>query len=647
MKFINVIKVLVAFLLLNIPKINAQTLFSVGDKDVSTDEFLYVYGKNKDIGNQIDPKTAEEYLDLYVRFKRKVLQSESEGRDTLNSFKMEFNNYYRQLLKPYLTDKEIDKKIIAEAHERLKSDIRVSHLMLDLPKDPSPSDTLKIFNKITDLKNRIIKGENFEELARSISSDTYSARNGGDLGYFTAFNMVYPFENAAYNAQLGELVGPIRTNYGYHILKVTDKRKSRYKMSAAHILILDSEEIPKEDAQIRINEIYDRLVSGESFKMLARKYSEDKSSISRGGEFPAFGLNQMLPEFEDAVYSLSKDGDFSKPFKSELGWHIVKRIKKHEVPELEKMEAEITGKIRRDERSSISRKSFILRLRERYQLEIFNASFEAIIKGLKKGKKLSRYKKPVFSYQGLSDKKYVTQQDFAKAFQDQAIRSPEISEYSVLKSMIENTLMKEAELRLPNENKEFKYLAQEYREGILVFDLTREKVWDAASKDSMKIKDFFQKNLSNYQWKERRTGAIFNTSSSRIFRRAEGLLKKGVPAEKVLRLLNTKDPLALSINEFSNLEIGNEPSSLNEKRFLSVMDSDLKSGLATISDELGYSIIQISEIKPPGPKNLSDCRGQVIADLQDSLEADWDDELMRKYPLTMNSSEWNRIKMEL
>jgi peptidyl-prolyl cis-trans isomerase SurA len=634
-------------LLLSIPKIHAQTLFSVGDKDVSTDEFLYVYGKNKDIGNQIDPKTAEEYLDLYVRFKRKVLQSESEGRDTLNSFKMEFNNYYRQLLKPYLTDKEIDKKIIAEAHERLKSDVRVSHLMLDLPKDPSPSDTLKIFNKITDLKNRIIQGENFEELARSISSDTYSARNGGDLGYFTAFNMVYPFENAAYNAQLGELVGPVRTNYGYHILKVTDKRKSRYKMSAAHILILDSEEIPKEDAQIRINEIYDRLVSGESFKMLARKYSEDKSSISRGGEFPAFGLNQMLPEFEDAVYGLSKDGDFSKPFKSELGWHIVKRIKKYEVPELEKMEAEITGKIRRDERSSISRKSFILRLRERYQLEIFNASFEAIIKGLKKGKKLSRYKKPVFSYQGLSDKKYVTQQDFAKAFQNQATRSPEISEYSVLESIIENTLMKEAELRLPNENKEFKYLAQEYREGILVFDLTREKVWDAASKDSTKIKDFFQKNLSNYQWKERRTGAVYNTSSSRVFKRAEGLLKKGVPAEKVLRLLNTKDPLALSINEFSDLEIGNKPSSLNEERFLSIVDSDLKSGLATISEEIGYSIIQVSEVKPPGPKNLSDCRGQVIADLQDSLEADWDDDLMREYPLIMNSSEWNRIKSEL
>ena len=560
---------------------------------------------------------------------------------------MEFNNYYRQLLKPYLTDKEIDKKIIAEAHERLKSDIRVSHLMLDLPKDPSPSDTLKIFNKITDLKNRIIKGENFEELARSISSDTYSARNGGDLGYFTAFNMVYPFENAAYNAQLGELVGPIRTNYGYHILKVTDKRKSRYKMSAAHILILDSEEIPKEDAQIRINEIYDRLVSGESFKMLARKYSEDKSSISRGGEFPAFGLNQMLPEFEDAVYSLSKDGDFSKPFKSELGWHIVKRIKKHEVPELEKMEAEITGKIRRDERSSISRKSFILRLRERYQLEIFNASFEAIIKGLKKGKKLSRYKKPVFSYQGPSDKKYVTQQDFAKAFQDQAIRSPEISEYTVLESIIENTLMKEAELRLPYENKEFKYLAQEYREGILVFDLTREKVWDAASKDSMKIKDFFQKNLSNYQWKERRTGAIYNTSSSRVFKRAEGLLKKGVPAEKVLRLLNAKDPLALSIKEFSDLEISKKSSSLDEERFLSIMDSDLKSGLATISDDLGYSIIQVIKMKPPGPKNLSDCRGQVIADLQDSLEADWDDELMKKYPLVMNSSEWDRIKSEL
>ena len=207
--------------------------------------------------------------------------------------------------------------------------------------------------------------------------------------------------------------------------------------------------------------------------------------------------------------------------------------------------------------------------------------------------------------------------------------------------------MKEAELRLPNENKEFKYLAQEYREGILVFDLTREKVWDAASKDSTKIKDFFQKNLSNYQWKERRTGAVYNTYSSRVFKRAEGLLKKGVPAEKVLRLLNTKDPLALSINEFSDLEIGNKPSSLNEERFLSIVDWDLKSGLATISEEIGYSIIQVSEVKPPGPKNLSDCRGQVIADLQDSLEADWDDDLMREYPLIMNSSEWNRIKSEL
>ena len=163
----------------------------------------------------------------------------------------------------------------------------------------------------------------------------------------------------------------------------------------------------------------------------------------------------------------------------------------------------------------------------------------------------------------------------------------------------------------------------------------------------MKIKDFFQKNLSNYQWKERRTGAIYNTSSSRVFKRAEGLLKKGVPAEKVLRLLNAKDPLALSIKEFSDLEISKKSSSLDEERFLSIMDSDLKSGLATISDDLGYSIIQVIKMKPPGPKNLSDCRGQVIADLQDSLEADWDDELMRKYPLVMNSSEWDRIKSEL
>ena len=647
MKFIHVAKISIALLLLNIPEIQAQNLFTIGDKDVTTNEFLYVYGKNKDIGNQIDPKTAVEYLELYVRFKRKVVQAEVEGRDTLESFKNEFNNYYRQLLKPYLTDKEIDDQIIAEAYDRLKLDVRASHIMLDLPKDPSPSDTLRIFKKIMSLKGSVENGENFEDVARLKSTDTYSAKNGGDLGYFTVFNMVYPFENASYNATLGELVGPIRTDYGYHILKVTDKRDSRYRMSAAHILLLDSKDQPKETAKAKINEIYNRLLAGESFNMLARKYSEDQSSVSKGGELPDFGLNKMLPEFEDAVYGINEDGDYSKPFKTKLGWHIVKRLKKYQVPEFDRVKAEVTSKIRRDERSSISRKAFISRLKNRYDLKVNNASLEAVVKAIRKGKKISKYKRTIFSFEGMTERITFNQLDFAEIFKKRLSRVPDLSEYLVLESAIENALMKEAELRLPNENSEFKFLAQEYREGILVFDLTREKVWDAASKDSAIIMDFFIENKDNYKWNARRSGSVFNTSNTRVAKKALAMLQRGIPGEKVLRVLNSKDPLAISAQDFEKLEMGRNTSSLSQGRFLGVKDSELISGVALIEHSEGFTLVHVIESIAPGLKTLSDCRGQVISDLQDFLENEWDKELMASYPLIWNESEWKRIQSQL
>ena len=647
MKFIHIAKISITLLLLNISETQAQNLFTIGDKDVTTDEFLYVYGKNKDIGNQIDPKTAAEYLELYVRFKRKVIQAEVEGRDTLESFKNEFNNYYRQLLKPYLTDKEIDDQIIAEAYDRLKSDIRASHIMLDLPKDPSPVDTSKVFKKIMSLKSRVENGENFEDVARINSTDTYSAKNGGDLGYFTVFNMVYPFENACYKGTLGQLVGPIRTDYGYHILKVTDKRDSRYRMSAAHILLLDSKDQPKETAETKINEIYNRLLAGESFNMLARKYSEDQSSVSKGGELPDFGLNKMLPEFEDAVYEINNDGDYSKPFKTKLGWHIVKRLKKYQVPEFERVKADITSKIRRDERSSVSRKAFISRLKQRYDLKVNNASLEVVVKAIRKGKKVSKYKKTIFSFEGLSGLMKFNQSDFAKIFKKRLSRVPDVSEYLVLESAIDNALMKEAELRLPKENNEFKFLAQEYREGILVFDLTREKVWDAASKDSATIMDFFIENKNNYKWKARRSGSVFNTSNPRIAKRAEAMLKRGIPGEKVLSVLNSKDPLAISAQDFEKLEMGTNTSSINQERFLGVNDLELVSGVKLIEHSDGFTLVHVIEKIEPGLKILSDCRGQVIADLQDFLENEWDEQLLSSFPLIWNENEWKRIQSQL
>ena len=309
----------------------AQDLFRVGPKSVTKAEFDYVYGKNREVGASIDPKTEAEYLDLYVNFKRKVAFAEFLGRDTMPSFLAEYNGYYKQLLKPYLTDKSVDEGLIDEAYERMQYDVRASHIMVDCAEDALPSDTLKAFNRLMAIKDRLNRGEPFETLA-SLSTDTYSAERGGDLGFFTVFSMVYPFESAVYTASEGQVVGPIRSQFGYHLIKKTAQRPARSIMQASHILILDTESDPNPDAQKQINDVYAKLQGGEPFAAAALKYSEDPTTSKQGGRLAPFGINQMLPEFEDAAFLLTEDGSYSMPVKTKLGWHIIQRNGQSPVP---------------------------------------------------------------------------------------------------------------------------------------------------------------------------------------------------------------------------------------------------------------------------------------------------------------------------
>ena len=644
---------------------HAQTLFTVGDKAVSVDEFLYVYGKNKDIGNQIDPKTPEEYLGLYIAFKRKVAEAEAMGRDTLAAFLTEYNTYYRQLLKPYLTDKTVDDGIVQEAYTRMATDVRAAHIMLDLPENALPEDTVKVYKQIMGIRDRLNRGESFETIARQQSTDSYSAVNGGDLGYFNVFNMVYPFENACYKAELGQVVGPVRTQFGYHLIKVLDKRPARYRMTAAHILLLDTEDRPNPDAATKIQDLYRSLQSGEDFNALARKHSQDQSSLTRGGELPPFGLNQMLPEFEDAAFGLEADGDFSEPFQTKLGWHIVKRVSREEVPAFERMQGELIGKIRRDERSNASLQAFLATLSARYNVRIDESAVNQVLKALEKGRSTAKLTKPVVTFTSLqsglqSGGGVITQTEFAaRAIDAESRRLASLNEpsdhvkkvdpaqaYSVLQPLINAALLAEAEYRLPSENATFRFLAQEYREGILVFDLTREKVWDAASQDSAQLANFFDAFQDQYQWNNRYTGTVFTTSNERLAKRASDQLRRGVPAEKVLRVLNAKDPLALAAQDYTSLEWGNP--SLNAKQTLLVQAGEAASSVSgPVEFEGGFAVVVITESLPAGPKSLSECRGQVITDLQKALEEQWLEYLGMTYPLNLDQAAWEAIQVKL
>src|SRR5690606_6940768 len=272
----------------------------------------------------------DEYVELFINFKLKVKEAEEMGMDTISQFTRELKGYRDQLAKPYLADKSMTDSLVRQAYDRLQYEIRASHILITLPADPTPEDTLKAFKKITQLKNDLLKDPSkFAKVARTSSEDPSATKNNGDLGYFTALQMVYPFENIVYETPVGEIGGPIRTQYGYHIVKITDKRDARGQVRVAHIMIR-SEEADPEDVKVRMkqraDDLYERLIAGEDYSTLAKKFSDDRSSSARGGELPAFGPGKMVSEFEEAAFALDSVSEISKPVKSPYGWHIIKLL---------------------------------------------------------------------------------------------------------------------------------------------------------------------------------------------------------------------------------------------------------------------------------------------------------------------------------
>ncbi len=293
-------------------------LLTIADDKVTLDEFERIYKKNNNEAS-LNRQTPEEYLELFINFKLKVKEAEALGMDTTAKFINELEGYRVQLAKPYLADEETKEEMMQEAYERAKLDINASHILIKLPPNPSPADTLAAFKKITDIRQRIVNGEDFATVARATSDDGSVQRNGGDLGYFTVFSMIYSFENMAYNTPVNTLSQPFRTNYGYHILQIHDKRPARGQVKVAHIFIRTPEgmgEPEKKTAYEKAQMVYDSLQLGADFGHMARSYSEDPSSARNGGEIPWFGTGRMIPEFEDVSFNIENKGDFSKPLKS-------------------------------------------------------------------------------------------------------------------------------------------------------------------------------------------------------------------------------------------------------------------------------------------------------------------------------------------
>jgi len=631
-----------------------EIVFTIDGENITLEEFKYIYEKNNSISkdeNLYSKASLDEYLELYTKFKLKVHEAKSRGLDTTEKFVKEFETYRNQLAQPYLKDKEVSEKLVKEAYERMRWELRASHILLDVAEDAFPSDTLKAYNIALEAFKKAKAEKDFASVARAYASytkDVTVEERGGDLGYFTVFNMIYPFESACYNAKVGDVVGPIRTRFGYHVIKLTDKRPYQGEMTAAHIMIrtdLGTEETDLAMAKSKIDSIYNRLVKGEKFDDLARTESQHYSTAAQGGRLKSFNaLATWLPkEIIENAYALPNDNDFSEPFKTEYGWHIVKRIELTTLEPYDQVKEVIRKKVERDTRSQRSTKAALKRIKTENRFKEYTKSLNAfktpsdstILAGMWKRNEANTYSKKLF----MIGKLKLTQADFA-TFIEQNQKKNQFKNASfaidyMYERFVEETVFSFENSQLELKYPEFKNIVREYYEGILLFEITDNEVWTRAMKDTIGQRAYYNEHKDNYVWKDRADVLLFYCNDKSI---AENIMKNLAPDNSNLndlyKSMNANNSMTFSYTK-DVFEAGQEEL-LNQVTW--------KKGFAVVGDYKGrYVLIKFNEIIPSKHKKLKEIKGLVIADYQDYLEKTWIAQLKTKYPVQINQTVVNNL----
>jgi peptidyl-prolyl cis-trans isomerase SurA len=630
-------------------------LMTINGRKITPSEFEYVYTKNNLNTQVIDPKTVDEYLELFINFNLKVYDALQLGLDTHQTFITELEGYRKQLAQPYLNDQNVTNELLEEALERMKYDLRASHILVSLESHASPSDTLVAWKKINDLRKRALAGEDFGELAKNYSDDP-SAKgmpatanrpamrpNYGDLGYFNVLDMVYPFESAAYNTKPNEISMPVRTSFGYHIIKVTDRLPAMGRARVAHLMINAPADSPQEEidqARIKIEEIYQKIQEGESFEELVQLHSDDKASARRNGELPSFNSNRMVPEFIKAISTLDTPEEISPPVRTQFGWHLIKFIEKQK-PTQEEAIADLRTRIGRDSRATLSQKVVIDRIKaeteftENHQnLEpFFTIVDQSIFQGRWVYEDQFNPNGKLFSFADQT----ITQNDFLNYLRDnQSMRSPESvrnfinSRYA---DYVKQKLIEFEENNLEEKYTEFRKIMREYHDGILLFELTDQKVWSKAMQDTTGLREFYTRNISNYMWDDRLDAIIFTFSSEEMAKSARSKIRRNY------RRKAPNDQLIKELNQNSQLDVIAEKGLFEQREKPLLGEIKWSKGVSPVFTwHERYYLVQVNNVLPAQPKKLNEIRGLVIADYQNYLEDKWVEELRQKYSFSVDKS---------
>jgi peptidyl-prolyl cis-trans isomerase SurA len=620
-----------------------NTIVTIDQKPISIEEFEYYYNKNNT--NDLQQKMpVEEYMQLFVNFKLKVHQAYMLQMDTAQTFKQELEGYRNQLIKPYLTDNEKIDDLVKEAYQHLLEDVDVSHILIRLNANPTPADTIAAYTKAMTAYKRVTNGESFEKIAVEFSEDPTVQENKGRLGFITGMMVVYPFEKTAYTTPVGQVSAPIRTRFGYHIIKVHDKRKTQGERLVAHILKRipeDASEKQKAAIERSIKSIYEDLAKGADFQRLAQANSDDQSSANKGGEISWVGTGKTTPEFENAVFNLQNIGDISQPVKTEFGWHIIKLLDKRDIMTLQEAYPLIEPRVKTDERASIIANSFIEKLKKTYNFKSYPTNLHALQTLLAQPndnilEQTKTYNLPIYTFAD----QVITQSDLIVFLHQQNYtKNPiDLSLLDILANQVaNNTIIKYENSMLEKKYPEFGLLMNEYKEGILLFNISNEMVWSKASKDIEGLTDFFEKNKKSYAWdKPRFKGAIIYCDSKQSFKTAKKIAKATPEKE-----LSTKLKQTLNSNEKNAVKI--ETGLFAEQTNPVVDKLVFKKGKLEKNNDYPY-IFTSGNIQKHYPDSYQDIRGIVINDYQNYLDKQWIEELRSKYPIVIDTSVLNSLK---
>ena len=649
----NTRNLLLLFLFIGYFNGNAQNkknvLLTINSNPVYSSDFTKVFNKNLDLVVEESQKNVAGYLDLFIDYKLKITEAYAQELDKNQQYIKEFKKYEDQLAKKYIYDKRVVSKLVEEAYDRSLEEINAEHILVLSNLNDSPNDTLKAYNKIKEAHVKALKGENFTSLVIEYSEEPGAKKSKGKLGYFTAFQMVYPFENTAYNTKVGEISQITRTSFGYHIIKINDRRKKKPKINVSHIMIFSNKDKKAEDPEERINELYAMIMQGEPFEKIAKQFSEDKNTGVKGGQLKTFGPGDLkAPKFENAAYSIKNEGEIIAPVQSAFGWHIIRLNEKFSIPSFEEQKDDIEKKVKGGARALVVTQAINNKIIKKYGFkegESYISYFNNFVNDSILSRKWTYSSIPLTENQilfiiGDHD---VTYTDFAEYLRDnQKTIKKYINKESLLIDMYvkfkNETLKNYFKERLEVENTEYATIINDYRNGLLVYDVMNKNIWQIAKTDSTGLKDYYETKKNNYKWKKRLDVDIYSSSDEITTKQVQTLLLRGEESVTIKKQINSDGKInVITVSDVFEIDQSELPEDIIPEK--GVSDIKLNDGF--------YVVVNIKEVIEPNLKEFDEVRGTVISNFQTEIEKKWMQSLRDKYEVKINNKSLKKLKRKL